>query len=97
MFKGKSGLVKNFITATPTRVPAYAGQTALSGSQIKPPALPEVHDVRLAWRAIRPSIKLRKEVEVKRPPLPDGRVTPTGQGQSQRWMSGGSMRQKPCT
>jgi len=25
-------------------MPAKAGQTALSGSQIKPPALPEVHD-----------------------------------------------------
>src|SRR5215510_16065512 len=25
-------------------MPAEAGQTALSGSQIKPPALPEVHD-----------------------------------------------------
>ncbi len=26
--------------------PAQAGQTALSGSQIKPPALPEIHDFR---------------------------------------------------
>ncbi len=26
-------------------MPAQAGQTALSGSQIKPPALPEVHDL----------------------------------------------------
>src|SRR5712692_2001474 len=26
-------------------MPAKAGQTALSGSQIKPPALPEVHDL----------------------------------------------------
>jgi pimeloyl-ACP methyl ester carboxylesterase len=36
-------------------MPAKAGQTALSGSQIKPPALPEVHDFSAtisaaAWR-----------------------------------------------
>ena len=41
--------------------PAQAGQTALSGSQIKPPALPEVHDSEsvtcmaiLVERALRP-------------------------------------------
>ena len=34
---------------------------------------------------------------VESPPLPDGRATPTGQGHTQRWVSGGSMRQNPCT
>src|SRR3990172_2684294 len=41
----------------------------------KPPALPEVSDVRLAWHTCRTQ---------GRPPLPDGRSTPTGQGQPRK-------------
>jgi len=31
------------------RIAGIAGQSALGGSQIKPPALPEVHDNHLYW------------------------------------------------
>jgi len=68
----------------------------LSGSQsFKPPALPEVDDVRLAWCT---TDLPGSSPEVKRPPLPDGRAqSQQGKGTAGNGVFEGSMRRNLCT